>query len=102
VTQNLYIIHIVLLKNKFMFKKIIHVIWTYSLQDSWRAIWSKTTIDEKAEATLLEIVKRYKLTADELSDVGRAIKEVGNQLGHVPKAVAGKTRKRKPKKKELK
>jgi hypothetical protein len=45
-----------------MFKKIIHVIWTYSLQDSWRAIWSKTTIDEKAEATLLEIVKRYKLT----------------------------------------
>ena len=47
-----------------MFKKIIHVIWTYSLQDSWRAVWSKTTIDEKAEKTLLEIVKRYKLTAN--------------------------------------
>ena len=59
---------------------------------------SKTTIDEKAEATLVEIVKRYKLTSDELADVGKAIKEVGNQLGHVPKAVAGKTRKRASKK----
>ncbi len=85
-----------------MFKKIIHVIWTYSLQDYWRAVWSKTTIDEKAEKTLLEIVKRYKLTANELADVGRAIKEVGNQLGHVPKAVAGKTKKRAPKKKAVK
>ena len=85
-----------------MFKKIIHVIWTYSLQDSWRAVWSKTTIDEKAEKTLLAIVKRYKLTANELADVGRAIKEVGNQLGHVPKAVAGKTKKRAPKKKAVK
>ena len=85
-----------------MFKKIIHFIWTYSLQDSWRAVWSKTTIDEKAEKTLLEIVKRYKLTANELADVGRAIKEVGNQLGHVPKAVAGKTKKRAPKKKAVK
>jgi hypothetical protein len=82
-----------------MFKKIIHVLWTFSLQDYWRAIWSKTTIDEKAEATLVEIVKRYKLTSTELSDVAKAIKEVGNQLGHVPKAVAGKTRKRKVNKK---
>ena len=82
-----------------MFKKIIHVLWTFSLQDYWRAIWSKTTIDEKAEATLVEIVKRYKLTATELSDVSKAIKEVGNQLAHVPKAAAGKTKKRKPSKK---
>ena len=85
-----------------MFKKIIHVLWTFSLQDYWRAIWSKTTIDEKAEATLVEIVKRYKLTSTELSDVAKAIKEVGNQLGHVPKAVAGKTKKRAPKKKAVK
>jgi len=84
-----------------MFKKIIHVLWTYSLQDYWRAVWSRTSIDEKAEATLVEIVKRYKLTADELADVGKAIKAVGTQLGHVPKAVAGKTRKGR-KKKEMK
>ena len=85
-----------------MFKKIIDVIWTYSLQDSWRAIWSNTTIDEKAELTVLEIVRRYKLTANELADVGRAIGEVGNQLKHVPKAVAGKTKKRANKKKAVK
>ena len=81
-----------------MFKRIIRVLWTYGPKDHWDALWSRTTIDEKAEATLVEIVKRYKLTADELADVGKAIKEVGNQLGHVPKAVAGKTRKRVSKK----
>ena len=83
-------------------KKIIKVLWTYSLQDSWNAIWASTTIDEKAEATLVEIVKRYKLTAEELADVGKAIKEVGNQLGHVPKAIAGKTKRRRKKKQDVK
>jgi len=81
-----------------MFKRIIRVLWTFGPKDYWDGLWSRTTIDEKAEATLVEIVKRYKLTADELADVGKAIKEVGNQLGHVPKAVAGKTRKRVSKK----
>jgi|TARA_R110000744_G_scaffold177859_1_gene296842 hypothetical protein len=80
-----------------MLKRIVNVIWTYSLQDLWRSLWSKTVIDEKAEVILIEMVKRYKLTAQEISDVGKAIKEVGSQLGHVPKAVAGKTRKRKSK-----
>lgn len=80
-----------------MLKRIVNVIWTYSLQDLWRSLWSKTVIDEKAEVILIEMVKRYKLTAQEISDVGKAIKEVGSQLGHVPKAVAGKTRKRKTK-----
>tara|TARA_R100000951_G_scaffold112293_1_gene112422 strand:- start:3706 stop:3957 length:252 start_codon:yes stop_codon:yes gene_type:complete len=80
-----------------MLKKIVNVIWTYSLQDFWRSMWSKTLIDEKAQEVLVEIVKRYKLTAQELNDVSKAIKEVGSQLGHVPKAVAGKTRKRKAK-----
>tara|TARA_R110000851_G_scaffold43998_4_gene108412 strand:+ start:3613 stop:3864 length:252 start_codon:yes stop_codon:yes gene_type:complete len=80
-----------------MLKKIINVVWTYSLQDFWRSMWSKTLIDEKAQEVLVEIVKRYKLTAQELNDVSKAIKEVGSQLGHVPKAVAGKTRKRKAK-----
>ena len=50
-----------------MFKKIINVIWTYSLQDYWRAIWSRTSLDEKAVATLKEIIPDYKkLTADDL------------------------------------
>tara|TARA_Y100000385_G_scaffold72269_1_gene72749 strand:+ start:1006 stop:1251 length:246 start_codon:yes stop_codon:yes gene_type:complete len=76
-----------------MFKKIINVLWTYSLQDSWRAVWSKTSLDEKAIATLKEIKKRYKLTAEELQDVGKAIKEVGNQLGDIDDAIKGKARK---------
>jgi hypothetical protein len=80
-----------------MLKRIVNVIWTYSLQDLWRSLWSKTVVDEKAQEVLAEIVKRYKLTAQELNDVSKAIKEVGSQLGHVPKAVAGKTRKRKSK-----
>jgi len=76
-----------------MFKKIINVIWTYSLQDYWKAIWSRTSLDEKAVATLKEIKKRYKLTSKELQDVGRAIKEVGNQLGDIDDAIKGKSRK---------
>ena len=31
-------------------------------KDMWKALWSKTTIDEKAIATLAEIKKRKKLT----------------------------------------
>ena len=89
------------LKYFIMFKKIVNVLWTYGPQDYWRAVWSKTSIDEKAEKTLDEIVKRYKLTADELADVGRAIKEVGSQLADVSGAVKGKARKGR-KKKEVK
>lgn len=89
------------LKYFIMLKKVANVLWTYSPQDYWRAAWSKTSIDEKAEKTLVEIVKRYKLTADELADVGRAIKEVGSQLADVGGAVKGKARKGR-KKKEVK
>ena len=59
----------------------------------WVALWSKTTIDEKAIATVKEIKKRYKLTTQELSDVAKAIKEVGNQLGDIDDAIKGKARK---------
>ena len=38
-------------------------------------------------------VERCKLTAKELEDVAKAIKEVGNQLSHVPKAISGKAKK---------
>ena len=62
-------------------------------KDMWAYLWSKTTIDEKAVATVKEIKKRYKLTAEELSDVAKAIKEVGNQLGDIDDAIAGKARK---------
>ena len=61
-------------------------------------MWSKTTVDEKAVATVKEIKKRYKLTTQELSDVAKAIKEVGNQIGDIDDAIAGKERKGRKKK----
>lgn len=66
-------------------KKIIKSFWNWVL--------GKTTIDEKAIATVKEIKKRYKLTEAELADVARAIKEVGNQLGDIDDAIKGKPRK---------
>ena len=62
-------------------------------KDVWVLLWSKTSIDEKAIATVKEIKKRYKLTAEELADVAKAIKEVGNQIGEIDDAVKGKARK---------
>lgn len=62
-------------------------------KDVWVLLWSKTSVDEKAIATVKEIKKRYKLTAEELADVGKAIKEVGNQIGDIDDAVKGKARK---------
>ena len=59
-------------------------------KDVWALLWSKTSIDEKAIATVKEIKKRYKLTAGELADVAKAIKEVGNQLEDLPKSLKGK------------
>ena len=42
-------------------------------KDMWNYIWSKTSVDEKAIATIKEIKKRYKLTAQELKDVADAV-----------------------------
>jgi hypothetical protein len=63
------------------------------VKNAWIWVWGKTEIDEKAIATLGEIQRRYKLTAAELKDVAKAIKEVGNQIGDIDNALAGKARK---------
>ena len=60
---------------------------------SWNWLLGKTTIDEKAAKTVKEIKRRYKLTTTELKDVAKALKEVGNQLGDIDDAIAGKERK---------
>ena len=62
-------------------------------KDIWNYIWSKTTVDEKAIATVSEIKRRYKLTTEELRDVAKAIKEVGNQVGDIDNALRGEERK---------
>ena len=61
--------------------------------DVWNYIWSKTSVDEKAIAAVKEIKRRYKLTSDELRDVAKAIKEVGNQIGDIDNALRGEERK---------
>ena len=59
----------------------------------WNYLWSKTNVDEKAIATVKEIKRRYKLTTEELRDVAKAIKEVGNQVGDIDNALRGEERK---------
>jgi phage-related minor tail protein len=63
------------------------------VKDAWVWIWGKTEVDEKAIKAYKVVMERYKLTADELSDVAKAIKQVGNQLDDIPAAIAGKKRK---------
>ena len=56
-------------------------------------------IADAAEEAVAEIKDRAQSVVKEMNDVGAAIKEVGNQIGDIPSAVAGKTRTgRKPKK----
>ena len=62
-------------------------------KDMWNTLWSKTTIDEKAIATIKEVQKRAKLTTQESKDVAKALKEVGNQIGDIDNALKGEERK---------
>ena len=62
-------------------------------KDIWVLLWSKTEVDEKAIATLKEVQKRYKLTAQEIEDVASAMKEVANQIEDIPNALKGNGRK---------
>ena len=62
-------------------------------KDMWNTLWSKTTVDEKAIATIKEVKKRAKLTTQELKDVAKALKEVGNQIGDIDNALKGEERK---------
>jgi len=52
----------------------------------------KDMIADAAEDAVAEIKERAKTVVQEIKDVGAAVKEVGNQLGDIPSAIAGKTR----------
>jgi hypothetical protein len=52
----------------------------------------KDMIADAAEEAVVEIQTRAKRVVQEMKDVGAAVKEVGNQLGDIPAAAAGKTR----------
>ena len=62
-------------------------------KDMWNTLCSKTTVDEQAIATIKEVKKRAKLTTQELKDVAKALKEVGNQIGDIDNALKGEERK---------
>jgi uncharacterized protein YoxC len=65
----------------------------------WKKLWSKTEIDEKVVAAAQETKRRAERVAEELKDVGKAMKEVANQAGDVADAVKGKKRRGRPAKK---
>jgi len=69
-------------------------LYTGKIKDSDRDL-----IADSAEEAAAEIKERAKRVVQEMQDVGAAVKEVGNQIGDIPSAIAGKPRTgRKPKK----
>tara|TARA_R110002012_G_scaffold109803_3_gene253982 strand:- start:1666 stop:1833 length:168 start_codon:yes stop_codon:yes gene_type:complete len=49
-----------------MIKKFLHIAWTFSLQDYWKWVWSKTEIDEKVISGAKETKRRTKAAVDAL------------------------------------
>lgn len=70
-----------------------------AIKNLWTKLWSKTTIDEKAEKVLIETKRRVKNMAVETADIAKSIKETVKQVDDVVLAAKGEKRKgRKPKK----
>ena len=59
----------------------------------WNYVWSKTTVDEKAVEAAKEVKRRVKNVKEELLDVTKAVKKVGNQINDVGDAIVGEKRK---------
>jgi len=57
-----------------MFKKILCLIWTCSLEKVWNFLLSKTTVDEKVIEVIDEIKVRSVLVKEEIKDVVDAVK----------------------------
>ena len=69
-------------------------LYTGKIKDS-----DKDLIADSVEEAVAKIKDRTARVVQEMQDVGAAAKEVGNQIGDIPKAVTGKPRTgRKPKK----
>jgi len=62
-------------------------------KDMWNLMWNKTTVDEKTISFIQEVKRRGRLTTQELKDVVKALKQVGDQIGDIDDAMAGKERK---------
>tara|TARA_R100001594_G_scaffold46382_1_gene79443 strand:- start:39 stop:275 length:237 start_codon:yes stop_codon:yes gene_type:complete len=62
-------------------------------KDMWNLMWNKTTVDEKTISFIQEVKRRGRLTTQELKDVVKALKQVGDQIGDIDDAIKGKKRK---------
>jgi methyl-accepting chemotaxis protein len=62
-------------------------IYTGKIKDA-----DKDFIADSVEDTAKEIKERAQRVMQEIDDVGAAVKEVGNQIGDIPKAITGKGR----------
>jgi len=62
-------------------------------KDMWNLMWNKTTVDEKTISFIQEVKRRGRLTTQELKDVVKAFKQVGDQIGDIDDALKGKKRK---------
>ena len=69
------------------------------LKRFWNWLLGKTTIDEKIEEVVEEVLDRVEVIKEEVADVKKAAKEVASQAGDVIDAAKGKKRRGRPKKK---
>jgi predicted HAD superfamily Cof-like phosphohydrolase len=69
------------------------------LKRFWHWLLGKTTIDEKVEEVIEEVLDRVEVIKEEIADVKEAASEVINQAGDVVDAAKGKKRRGRPKKK---
>jgi len=66
----------------------------------WQWVLRGTLVDDKIIAFAKEVERRNGLLKEELKDVVKATKEVGNQIGDLGDAVKGKPRKGRKKKEQ--
>ena len=59
-----------------MIKKILHVLWTFSLQDYWKWAWSKTEADEKVVAGVKKTKKRTKAVVKAIKGKKKQMRQV--------------------------
>ena len=68
------------------------------LKKLWDWLLNQTTLDEKISEIVEEVETRIDRVKEEVADVVKSAKEVGNQISDVKDAVKGKKRRGRPKK----
>lgn len=73
-----------------MLKEVLNSIWNFSLKKGWDWIWSKTTIDEKVKAKIVEVKKEVSEVKSAVKEVKVAVKKAVKETKDVVKAVTPK------------